>query len=260
MEVSVMSANQTYSGEKCAWEIVSSSPGSMAMKNKSLYAITGTTGKVGGSVARTLLGANQPVRAVVRNANKGAAWAERGCEVALAEINDAATLTTAFKGAEGVFVLLPSNFDPEPDFPEVRAIIAAVRSALEVARPAKVVCLSTIGAQATETNLLTQLTLMEQALVQLPMPITFLRPAWFMENASWDVTPARDNGVIPSFLQPLDKPFPMVATADVGRVAAELLQETWSGRRIVELEGPHRVTPNEIAAIFSKILGRPIRM
>jgi uncharacterized protein YbjT (DUF2867 family) len=232
----------------------------MAMKNKSLYAITGTTGKVGGRVARTLLAANQPVRAVVRDANKGAAWAERGCEVALAEINDAATLTTAFKGAEGVFVLLPSNFDPEPGFSEVRAIIAAVRSALEVARPGKVVCLSTIGAQATETNLLTQLTLMEQALVELPMPITFLRPAWFMENASWDVTPARDNGVIPSFLQPLDKPFPMVATADVGRVAAELLQETWSGRRIVELEGPRRVAPNEIAAIFSKTLGRPIRM
>ena len=87
------------------------------MKNKSLYAITGTTGKVGGRVARTLLGANQPVRAVVRDANKGAAWAERGCEVALAEINDAATLTNAFKGAEGVFVLLPSNFDPEPGSP-----------------------------------------------------------------------------------------------------------------------------------------------
>ena len=45
--------------------------------------------------------------------------------------------------------------------------------------------------------------------------------------------PARDNGVIPSFLQPLDKPVPMAATADVGRVAAGLLEETWTGRRIV---------------------------
>jgi uncharacterized protein YbjT (DUF2867 family) len=98
---------------------------------------------------------------------------------------------------------------------------------------------------------------MEQALAELPMSITFLRPAWFMENASWDVAPARDNGVIPSFLQPLGKPVPMVATADVERVADELLQEVWSGRRIVELEG---VAQNEIAAIFSKILGRPIRM
>ncbi|MEA3147878.1 MAG: hypothetical protein QOI53_3474 [Verrucomicrobiota bacterium] len=35
--------------------------------------------------------------------------------------------------------------------------------------------------------------------------------------------PVRDTGVIQSFLQPLDKTIPMVATADVGRVAAELL-------------------------------------
>ena len=32
------------------------------------------------------------------------------------------------------------------------------------------------------------------------------------------------------------------------------------GRRVIELEGPHRVTPNKIAAAFSKILGRHIRM
>jgi NAD(P)H dehydrogenase (quinone) len=74
------------------------------------------------------------------------------------------------------------------------------------------------------------------------------------------VTSARDNGVIPSFLQPLDKPVPMVATADVGRLAAQLLQENWTGRRIVELEGPRRVTPDEIAMTLSKILDRPVRM
>ena len=80
-----------------------------------------------------------------------------------------------------------------------------------------------------------------------------------MENSSWDVAPARDNGVIPSFLQPLDKPVPMVATIDIGHIAARLLQETWTGHRTVELEGPHRVTPHEIAATFSKVLDRPVR-
>ena len=81
-----------------------------------------------------------------------------------------------------------------------------------------------------------------------------------MENSSWDVAPAREQGVIPSFLQPLDKPVPMAATADIGRVAAELLQETWKGHRVVELEGPQRVTPNEIAATFAELLGRPVRV
>ena len=73
-----------------------------------------------------------------------------------------------------------------------------------------------------------------------------------MENSRWDVAPAREQGVIPSFLQPLDKPVPMVATADIGKLAAELLQEPWSGHRVVELEGPRRVTPNEIAAHFAR--------
>src|SRR5579872_5920311 len=74
------------------------------------------------------------------------------------------------------------------------------------------------------------------------MPITFLRPAWFMENFRWDVAAAHESGIIMSFLQPLDKAVPMVATADIGREAAKLLQELWSGRRVIELEGPRRVT------------------
>ena len=224
-----------------------------------MYAITGITGKIGGALARALLADGQPVRAVVRAADKGQAWAERGCEVALAEMTDAASLTAAFKGAQGAFILPPSEFDPSPGFPEARAIIDAVKAALESALPGKVVCLSTIGAQASQLNLLTQRTLMEQALDEVSMPIAILRPGWFMENAAWDVVSARDSGVIHSFLQPLDKPVPMVATTDVGRVAAELFQQHWSGRHVVELEGPRRVTPNNVAAAFAEILGRPVR-
>jgi len=225
-----------------------------------MFAITGITGNVGGEVACTLLAANRPVRAVMRDMRKGAAWAERGCEVALADIDDTAALAAAFKGAQGVFVLVPPVFDPAPGFPEAQARAATLRSALESAHPERVVYLSTIGAQAIRSNLLTQHTIIERALHELSMPVTFLRPAWFMENSSWDVAPAREQGVIPSFLQPLDKPVPMVATADIGRVAAELLQAAWNDLRVVELEGPHRVTPNEIAVTFADLLGRPVRM
>jgi NAD(P)H dehydrogenase (quinone) len=52
----------------------------------------------------------------------------------------------------------------------------------------------------------------------------------------------------------------MVATVDIGRLAAALLQETWTGRRVVELEGPRRVSPNDVAAAFARILDRPVRM
>ena len=224
-----------------------------------MFAITGITGNVGGNVARNLLAAGRPVRAVMRDVRKGDGWAQRGCELATADILDVAALASAFEGAEGVFVLVPPNFDPTPSFAEAQATAATLKSAIERARPDRVVYLSTIGAQATKSNLLTQHTIIEQILGELSMPITFLRPGWFMENSSWDVATAANNGVISSFLQPLDKPVPMVATADIGRVAAELLRDTWNGRRVVELEGPHRVTPNEIAATFADLLGRPVR-
>lgn len=80
-----------------------------------------------------------------------------------------------------------------------------------------------------------------------------------MENALGDVAPARETGIVRSFLQPLDKPVPMVATSDIGRLGAELLQETWEGRRVVEFEGPRRVTPNEIAACFAEIFNHQVR-
>ena len=223
-----------------------------------MYVITGITGKVGGALAHHLIEAGQPVRAVMRDAGKAAYWADLGCEIALARMEDAQALTEAFRGATGVFILPPSDFDPLPDFPAARAVIAAVSQALQAAAPKTVLCLSTIGAQARELNLLTQRTLMEQALSALDLPVTFLRPAWFMENALYDVIAARETGVIHSFLQPLDKAVPMIATADIGALAAQLLQQDWAGRRVVELEGQW-VSPNDIARSLTQILGRDVR-
>jgi uncharacterized protein YbjT (DUF2867 family) len=154
--------------------------------------------------------------------------------------------------------MLPGIFDPKPGFPEAKVAIESIRKSLLEARPPKVVCLSTIGADAKQPNLLNQLGLLEQALQSLSTPVTFLRPAWFLDNAAFDVASARSTGRIESFLQPLDKQYSMVAARDVGFVASELLRDTWSGHRVVELEGPGQVTPNQIAQAFSTSLGTQI--
>jgi uncharacterized protein YbjT (DUF2867 family) len=223
-----------------------------------MYAVTGITGKVGAAVARSLLSADQPVRAVVRDRGKGAAWADLGCDVAVADLVDASALAKAFEGTEGVFAMLPPVFDPTPRFLEARKYIASMYTALAEAKPKKVVVLSTIGADAPQANLLNALGLMEDAFKSLPMPVTFLRAAWFMENAAMDIASARE-GNIQSYLQPLDRRVPMIATDDVGRTAAALLQESWEGRRVVELEGAQRVSPNILADAFAKALTQPVR-
>ena len=206
-----------------------------------MYAITGITGKVGTAVARSLLAAHQPVRGIVRDRGKGARWADLGCAIAIADLADPRALAAAFEGAEGVFAMLPPVFDPASGFPEARVFIASLQAALAEATPKKVVALSSIGADALQPNLLNVLGLMEDALKTLSVPVVFLRAAWFMENAAWDIASATE-GNIQSYLQPLDRLIPMIATDDVGRTAAALLQEHWEGQRVVELEGAQRVS------------------
>jgi uncharacterized protein YbjT (DUF2867 family) len=225
-----------------------------------MFAVLGITGQVGGAVARALLANGQKVRAVVRDAAKGARWAAQGCEVAVvADVTDPDSLTEAMRGTDGVFVMVPPNFDPPPGYPHIHATLASVHSAIVAARPGKVVLLSTIGAQVEEPTLLHSSKLLEAGLRDLAMPVAFLRAAWFMENAQWDVAAARA-GAMPSFIQRADQLIPMVATADIGRTAAELLQESWNGLRIVELEGPRRFSFNDVASGFAKALGHAVRL
>jgi NAD(P)H dehydrogenase (quinone) len=220
-----------------------------------MYAIMGITGQVGGAVARHLLDNGQRIRAIVRDKTKAAAWAARGAEIAIADWSDAAALARAFSDVDGAFVMLPANFAPDPDFAEPRALVQTLVAALRQAQPPKVIALSSIGAQHDRNlGLITQLHLLESALDTLPMPRAHVRAAWFMENLRWDVAPAQREGRLASYLQPLDRAIPMVATDDIGRTVASTLGETWSGRRVIELEGPRRYSPLDMAHALAAVL------
>jgi NAD(P)H dehydrogenase (quinone) len=223
-----------------------------------MFAVTGITGKVGSRVARGLIAQGQTVRAVVRSRAKGDEWAALGCEICVASVDDVTAMTEAFRGVDGVFLMTPPNYDPEPGFPDTQQNAAAIRTAIEESRPGKVVFLSTVGAQVTELNLLNNSGMTEAMLRTVPVPVALLRAAWFMENAAWDIESAK-SGVVHSFLQPLDHRIPMVATEDIAQTAVELLGQSWNGVRIVELEGPERYSSNDVAAALASALHTPVR-
>lgn len=223
-----------------------------------MFAVTGITGRVGGQIARNLLAQGHKVRAVVRSRVKGDAWAALGCDIAIASFDDTEALIEAFRDVEGVFLMTPPNYDPEPGFPDTHQNALAIHAAIEKSRPAKVVLLSTVGAHVVESNLLNNCGITEKMLRTVSVPVAFLRAAWFMENASWDVESAK-GGVVHSFLQPLDHRIPMVATEDIAQTAVELLGETWEGIRIVQLEGPEHYSADDIAAVFASALDRNVQ-
>jgi uncharacterized protein YbjT (DUF2867 family) len=224
-----------------------------------MYAVMGITGNVGGAVARTLLANGEKVRGIVRNPEKAAEWQKQGAELFKADYDDVDALTAAFTGVAGVFVMVPPNFAPAPGFVETRATLKVLREALSKALPSKAAYLSSIGAErANGLGLITSSHLLEETLADLPFSHAFLRAAWFVENSAGDVASARNEGKIRFQLHPLDRKFPLVATADIGKVGAETLTQDWTGIRHIEVAGPEGYSPLEIASAFADAVGHPV--
>ena len=225
-----------------------------------MFTVIGITGNVGGSTAKALLEAGKKVRAIVRDTAKAAQWAKQGVELIRGDINDIGLLTEALRGVEGAFIMVPPQFAPAPGFPETKGIVANLKAALVAAQPKKVVYLSSVGAHRERgLGLITQSHILEQAMRALPGAHAFIRAAWFLENYQWDVQSARERGEIDAYLTPANRRISMVATNDIGELAAKALQQEWSGNRILELEGPDKYSPNDAAAAFSKLLGRLVK-
>jgi uncharacterized protein YbjT (DUF2867 family) len=226
-----------------------------------MFTVMGITGKVGGAVAENLLAAGKAVRGVVRNPEKAKAWADRGVELVQSAYDDPEVLAKAFVGAQGVFAMIPPDFAPDPGLPDQKRTIAAIREALEEAKPGRAVFLSSIGSeQPSGLGLITSTHLMEQATRTLPIPVAYLRAGSFMENWLGAMDHIRATGEMPFFYAPLERKFPLVASRDIGLAGAKVLQESWTGERVLEVDGPQGGTDLlEAAAAFGGALGREVK-
>jgi uncharacterized protein YbjT (DUF2867 family) len=223
------------------------------------YAVCGATGRTGAAAADTLLRAGQLVRVVVRDPAQGRRWAERGAQIALADLTDPVSMTRALSGVQGAYVVSPQQYGRDDLFGHADLIAATTARAAAAARVPRLVALSSVGAdRETGTGWIGMNRMFEQRLGASGVPVAFLRAAYFMENWTPMVGHAVRSGTLPTFLSPPQRAIPMVATADVGSAAAALLQEAWTGNRIVTLAGPADYAPDDVAANIAATLGKPI--
>jgi uncharacterized protein YbjT (DUF2867 family) len=224
-----------------------------------MIAVAGVSGHTGRAVADTLLHLGVPVRVIVRDEKKGAEWAARGAEVAVASLNDATALSRALNGADAAYLLIPPAYTAK----DVLAAQAVTRDAIVRAvidsRVGHVVFLSSIGAQhASGNGPVRTLHDAEQALKKMATPVTILRAPYFLENWSAVLPVATSQHVLPSFI-PLDQAIETAATADIGEHVARLLAAAPPATlRIVEFGGPRRLSPRDVARDVSSLLGRQI--
>jgi uncharacterized protein YbjT (DUF2867 family) len=225
----------------------------------STYVICGATGNVGSKVAKSLLAAGIPVRAVSRERVRLGPLAATGAEPWPGDLGDAKFLSKAFSGAGGVFAMIPPKYDAPDIAAYQNSIGEALATALENARVPRVVTLSSIGAHLVEgTGPVRGLHDMEKKLEKLgDADVTHLRAAYFMENHLWNVPVIREHGMNGSPIRP-DAPIPMVATKDIAEEAARLLlAKTLSGHTVRYLLGPRDLTMTEATRILGRAIGKP---
>ena len=225
-----------------------------------MFIVMGATGNVGAAVADELLGRGEAVTILTRRPEHAGAWADKGTTVAHADADDVASLKAAFrKGARAFLLNPPADPSGNTDAAE-RRTIANILAALEGSGLEKVVAASTYGAQPGEAiGDLSTLWRLEEGLRAQAIPTAINRGAYYMSNWLGFTEVVRDTGVLPSMF-PADTEMPMVAPADLGRVAAERLLAPVDDTTVQYVEGPARYTPREVADAFASALGREVRV
>lgn len=223
-----------------------------------MFVVMGASGNTGHIVANNLLTRGQKVRVIGRNSAHLQPLTSKGAEPFIADVIDASALAKAFQGADAAYVMIPPNPTSKDPLGYSNRVSDAIAGAVQSAGTKNVVALSSIGAElASGTGPVVGLHNLEEKLKQINgANVLFLRAAYFMENTLPQVNAIRQMGTIAGMLRP-DLKLPMIATRDIGAVAADtLLHPTIHGKQTRELLGQRDVSYSEVAPVIGKAIGK----
>jgi uncharacterized protein YbjT (DUF2867 family) len=227
-----------------------------------MIVVTTPTGNIGSKLLANLLESNESVRVIVRDASRLAAEIRGRVDIVEGSHGDAAAVNEAFRGATSVFWLCPPN-------PKALSLEAGyldfVRPACEAFRThrvQRVVAVSGLGRGTPWQNQAGIVTTSFQFCDLIAASGVHLRALalpGFMDNFLHQAGSLKAQGTF-AYPSPGDRPLPTCSTGDIARVAARLLLDhTWTGVSDYPVLGPEDLSMNEMAAILTEVLGKPIR-
>ena len=86
-----------------------------------------------------------------------------------------------------------------------------------------------------------------------------IRAGFFQENVGSSLAPARQAGIFPNMLASADQPFPMIATKDIGKLAAESMLSKPAKSETLDLHGPS-YSIRQAAQLLGKALGKELKV
>jgi uncharacterized protein YbjT (DUF2867 family) len=224
-----------------------------------MITVMGATGNTGRKITQTLLESGEKVRALGRAENRLAELKRARADALTGDTTDAVFLTRAFRGADAVYTLLPTDrratdYRAAQD-KEGEAIVKAIRDS----GVRYVVALSSLGADLNQgTGVIAGLHAQEERLKRLEgVNVLLLRPVSFFENFYETLGLIKHEGINGDSIRP-DLAVPMVATRDIAGAAVKALKaRDWQGIVVRELLGPRDLSCSEATRILGERIGKP---
>ena len=156
--------------------------------------------------------------------------------------------------------MTPPNATADDYFAAQRRFADAMASAVRESGTPCVVMLSSLGAELPEgTGPIKGLHYLENVLRATGAKLIAIRACYFQENIAELIPAALQAGIYPNFLGSASTPIPMVATRDIGRLAASLLLAPPQAGEIVDLVGPE-YSASQLGEKLSAALGKPLQV
>ena len=214
--------------------------------------VTGAGGKTGHHVVAALLARGVRVRAWLRRPNQAALWSHECVDLVTGDLMDPRLWAQALAGVDAVYHIPPNMF------PREEALGELAMAACERAGVVRFVYHSVLHPHAEAMPHHWRKMRVEERLFASGLTYTILQPTAYMQNlaAAWPAI--RDTGVLRQPYAP-EARISLVDLADVAEVAARALLEPGHAYAIYELAGMPPLSQHDVAAVFSRSLGRPVR-
>ena len=209
--------------------------------------VTGATGKVGSEAVRLLRHRQMPVRASVRSPEKAAALAEAGAKIAVGDLDEPVTIDDAMKGISTVVLVSPGV-----PAQELNVIHSAVRAGAE--HVIKITSNASADSPIARRRWQAEI---EAGLTASGLSHTLLRNNAYMQNFLALAPAIAKTGSFGSSTGA--GRVGMIDARDVGAVAAAIAASPapHAGKTYWPT-GPELLSYSDVAAVLSKVLGRPI--
>lgn len=215
--------------------------------------VTGAAGKTGRAVIQSLARAGEPPLALVnRQKQIQIVKAHGATEVFVGDLRELGHLNRAFMGVTSVYHI-PPNVNAEEETIGQNVIASAKSAGVE-----HIVYHSVLHPQTESMPHHWKKLRVEEKLLESGIPFTILQPAAYMQNilAQWDKI--TQEGVYP-VPYPVETRLSLVDLHDVAQVAAMVLTKPGHMGATYELVGTQGMSQDEVAAILSQAINRPVR-